>query len=269
MAAAAHLLASPASFFSLQRFPSSAASPLDWSKVFTDGDFNAGVRYRLERVRQDGIDDEATASTGRLRLGWVSGPLSGFSVGVETDYVFVIAFDDYNSTVNGETRYPIVADPDGFDLNQLFLRYGTENLHASLGRQRINHGAQRIVGGVAWRQNEQTFDAFRLQREGRLSLDYAYVWQVNRIFGPDEGIQPPTWDSNSHFPTRRIRAGGGSGDRRLRLSDGLPERQRPCQLQCHMGCVLQRQAAVHRIERGVSLGKRTGATIPSPTTPRC
>ena len=179
--------------------PTSAAAPLDWSKVLTDGDFNAGVRYRLERVRQDGIDDEATASTGRLRLGWVSGPLSGFSVGIETDYVFVVGFNDYNSTVNQETRYPIVADPDGFDLNQLFLRYGTEDLHASIGRQRINHGAQRIVGGVAWRQNEQTFDAFRLQRDGRLNLDYAYVWQVNRIFGPDEGIQPPTWDSNSHF----------------------------------------------------------------------
>ena len=179
--------------------PVTAASPVDWGKVFTDGDFHAGFRYRLEQVRQDGFDDDATASTGRLRLGWVSGAISGFSAGIETDYVFVIGLDDYNSTVNRETRYPIVADPDGFDLNQLFLRYGTENLHATVGRQRINHGSQRIVGGVAWRQNEQTFDAFRLQREGRLSLDYAYVWQVNRIFGPDDGIQPPTWDSNSHF----------------------------------------------------------------------
>ena len=66
-----------------------------------------------------------------------------FSAGIETDYVFVIGLDDYNSTVNRETRYPIVADPDGFDLNQLFLRYGTENLHATVGRQRINHGSQR------------------------------------------------------------------------------------------------------------------------------
>ena len=111
----------------------------------------------------------------------------------------VTSVDDYNSTVNRETRYPIVADPDGFDLNQLFLRYGTENFHATIGRQRINHGSQRIVGGVAWRQNEQTFDALRIRREGRLNFDYAYVWQVNRIFGPDEGVQPPTWDSNSHF----------------------------------------------------------------------
>ena len=39
-------------------------------------------------------------------------------MGLETDYVSVIGPEDYNSTANGRTAYPVVADPDGFDLNQ-------------------------------------------------------------------------------------------------------------------------------------------------------
>jgi hypothetical protein len=73
-----------------------------------------------------------------------------------------------------------------------------------LGRQRIVHGSQRFVGGVAWRQNEQTYDAVRLDgfRFGEVAIDYSYIWQVNRIFGPDDSpAQLSTWDSDSHAVT--------------------------------------------------------------------
>ena len=56
-------------------------------------------------------------------------------------------------------------------------------MRADFGRQRIVHGSQRFVGGVAWRQNEQTYDALRLQPKlADWTIDYAYVWNVNRIF---------------------------------------------------------------------------------------
>ena len=181
-----------------------APAAADLGKAFTDSDFDFGIRYRLEQVRQDGIDEDATASTGRARLTWISGAVNNFSIGLEGDYAYVLGIDDFNSLANGRTNYPVIADPDGPDLNQAFIRYGLGDEDESetavtLGRQRINHGTQRFIGGVAWRQNEQTFDAIRFQRDGRLSIDYSYLFRVNRIFGPDgSAAQPAKWDSNSH-----------------------------------------------------------------------
>ena len=115
----------------------------------------------------------------------------GFSVGLEGDHVFLVPPGDderSNSTNNRRTEFPIVADPTGFDLNQAYLRYRDDSLTVTMGRQRILHGGQRIVGGVAWRQNEQTFDALRVQSShDKASIDYSYVVNVNRIFGPDDG----------------------------------------------------------------------------------
>ena len=161
------------------------------------------VRYRLETVDQDGIANNARASTARARLSWIMPATEGFSVGLEGDHVFLVPPGDderYNSTNNGRTEFPIVADPTGFDVNQAYLRYRDDSLTVTMGRQRILHGGQRIVGGVAWRQNEQTFDALRVQSShDKASIDYSYVVNVNRIFGPDDGAQPAVWEGNSHL----------------------------------------------------------------------
>jgi len=156
-------------------------------------------RYRYEFVDSDAYENHANASTLRSRLTWTSGALGRWTTGVEADYVSRIASGKYNSLANGEILYPVVADPTGFDLNQAYVRYASDDLSGTLGRQRINHGNQRFVGGVAWRQNEQTFDALRGTLGRKLSFDYAYVTQVERVFGPEGGAQPAEWDSNSHL----------------------------------------------------------------------
>lgn len=169
---------------------------------FTDSDFDFGIRYRLEQVSDDRFAEDATASTGRARFTWISGDVGRVSVGLEADYAFILGIEDFNSLSNDQTNYPIVADPDGLDMNQAFLRFQlSESLDSTLtvGRQRINHGSQRYVGGVAFRQNEQTYDAIRFQREGRISIDYSYLFRINRIFGPDGGVQPAEWDANTHI----------------------------------------------------------------------
>ena len=64
------------------------------------------------------------------------------------------------------------------------------------------HGSERFVGGVGWRQNEQTYDGFRATYKGvpGLVLDYAYVDNVNRVFGPDDGrVQPGDLKGDNHF----------------------------------------------------------------------
>ncbi len=176
-----------------------AAGAFDIGEVVAGGKTALGFRYRLETVSQDGIDEDALASTARARLTWNSARSGSLSFGVETDYSLILGIEDFNSTTNGKVAYPVVADPDGFDLNQAFLKFEEDDFTVTVGRQRINHGSQRFIGGVAYRQNEQTYDGLRLQTTvGALNLDYAYIHNINRIFGPDDGAQPGDWYGNSH-----------------------------------------------------------------------
>ena len=142
-------------------------------------------------MAQDRFAEDADASTLRLRANYLTPQwrwLQGFA---ELDYVAEVGPDDFNSgagTSPGRSRFPVVADPDGEDLNQLWLKIQASDVtEATIGRQRIVLDNQRFVGGVGWRQNEQTYDAIRLNQqlpaEGRLL--YAYVDNVNRIFGND------------------------------------------------------------------------------------
>lgn len=155
------------------------------AKAFSESTVKTSFRYRLETVDQDGLNEDATANTLKGRITTKTGNFSNWHAVVEFDYVTELFDDDYNSTVNGNTTYPVVADPSGADLNQSYLKYSADGTSATFGRQRINHGSQRFVGGVAWRQNEQTFDAARFQTKlgDKFSVDYTYSWRVNRIFG--------------------------------------------------------------------------------------
>jgi hypothetical protein len=166
------------------------------------GDVGLDFRYRYEYVDDGNFDRDAKASTLRSRLTFESASYKGFDFLVEFDNVAYVGDDKFNSTTNGKTQYPVVADPKGTEVNQAWLRYSWEELYGAYGRQRILHGNQRFVGGVAWRQNEQTYDGFRAEWQGTsgLSLDYAYVHNVNRIFGPDDSVaQPANWKGSNHL----------------------------------------------------------------------
>jgi hypothetical protein len=167
---------------------------------FSDGSIKMDFRYRFENVEQDGFDENATASLLRSRFTLTSGVSNGFSAGLEVDNVTELGIDDYNSTENGQSEYPVIADPTGTGVNQAWLKYSTDSFKATLGRQRILHGDQRFLGGVAWRQNEQTYDGLRLEwkLETGLNLDFAYIDNVSRIFGPDDGANPSDLDGSNY-----------------------------------------------------------------------
>lgn len=193
-------------FVSLSALASEASSVVDAVK---SGSASLGFRYRLESVDQDGFSKNATASTLRTRLGFTTAGYNGWSLAIEVDDLSYLGDDDFNNTRNGQTTYPVVADPSGTDINQLFLLYAGEAIGAKFGRQRINLDNQRFVGGVGWRQNEQTYDAFRLSTQGtdNLSVSYAYVNRIARIFGPEAGTPAPKLDSNSHILHLDYKAG--------------------------------------------------------------
>jgi hypothetical protein len=172
------------------------------AEMLSEGDTSLSFRYRYELVDQDGVAEDANASTLKSRLTYKSASYEGYTALMEVDNVTVIGDENYRTPTNGNVSYPIVADPDGTDFNQAYLTYKGADYSASLGRQRILHGGQRFVGGVGFRQNEQTYDALTLSSQalGPISVDYSYIWNINRIFGPkDSAVQAKRWESDSHI----------------------------------------------------------------------
>lgn len=166
----------------------SAGDPV--ADLVREGTAALSFRYRYEFVEDDKFEEEAHASTLRSRLSLQSGTYRAFSFFVEADDIREIIADDFNAGAGntpGRTEYPVVADPEGTEVNQAYVDYaGFAHTRLRFGRQRINLDNQRFVGGVGWRQNEQTFDAASIDwNDDRTRLFYAVVDNVNRIYGED------------------------------------------------------------------------------------
>lgn len=186
----------------------SAADDGSFADAVAAGEAHAALRYRFEHVDQESFDDNANASTLRLRLNYATGAWRDLKAFVEFDYVGEVLANDFNSgagTSPGRSRYPVVADPKGADLNQLYVEYdGMPGWQWRLGRQRILLDDQRFVGGVGWRQNEQTYDALSItvSRLPRTRLFYGVVTNVNRIFG--DSVPDGDHSMNTHLLNARI-----------------------------------------------------------------
>ncbi len=144
------------------------------------------VRYRHEGVDDAAFSRNASADTLRLRLGyrWVFAP--GWQLYADGEHVQPLFGERYNSTANGKTEYPVVADPESDEINQAWIGYSNDAFHATLGRQLVLLDNQRFFGNSGWRQNEQTFDALAASYafgEGRPSVRYTYLDRVLRVFG--------------------------------------------------------------------------------------
>lgn len=154
--------------------------------------FYVDARYRYEHVEQDSFTKDADASTLRTKVGYKTNTLNGFQGLIEFEAVgHTGANDDHNNTVNGKTTYPVIADPDGVELNQLWVSYsGLPDTTIKIGRQGINLDNQRFIGTVGWRQNDQTFDSVIVSNNSieNLNLLYSHVSNVNRIFGNEHPL---------------------------------------------------------------------------------
>ncbi|HLA75802.1 MAG TPA: alginate export family protein [Gammaproteobacteria bacterium] len=159
-----------------------AATLLD---AFTYGKFSGQLRYRYETVDQENFALKAYGSTLRTQLGYLTDGYQGFSAFVQVENVAVLGNEQYNSTANGRTQYPTIADPDDTELNQAYLNYETPfSTNLKYGRQVINLDNQRFIGNAGWRQNEQTFDAFSIVSTWLTdtTATYAHITNVNRVF---------------------------------------------------------------------------------------
>jgi len=144
----------------------------------------ADARLRYERVDQDGIARDADALTLRVRPG-VQLSSGHWSALVEGEATWAIV-NDYNDGTNGRTAFPLVVDPRNAELNRAQIRYsGGNGFAVTAGRQLIELADQRFLGSSNFRQNQQTFDAVRLQWGGPtgFSADLTYAWSDRTVNG--------------------------------------------------------------------------------------
>ncbi|RNC81827.1 MAG: hypothetical protein ED559_08600 [Phycisphaera sp.] len=180
--------------------------PEDFFDALVSGKVFFNNNTRIEYADTTGARS-STAFTNRLRLGYQSKPLHGFSGFVEMENVATPSENEYfvPATGGGTPGRTVIADPTGTEMNQAWARYQTDTLGESeisldvkAGRQRIILDDSRFIGNVGWRQFEQTLDAVSVDSDlgvDGLRFFYAYVWRVQRIFGPGG----PNWDSDSHL----------------------------------------------------------------------
>jgi len=162
------------------------SEPTSLWAAMASGNHWVDLRLRAENVDASGMDDRAMALTLRGAVGWMSLPYEGFSVALEMEGVGVIGADTYNDTFNGETSRPVIADPQGGELNQAWARYELANGFAvQVGRQHLDLGNGRLVGSEPWRQTDRTYDAATLSGElgGDLRFMGAYIQEVHGVTG--------------------------------------------------------------------------------------
>lgn len=170
---------------------SNAREPESFLDSIREGKPRLQLRLRFENVDDDAVGPrDARAFTLRTALGYRTRAFRGWSFFIEAENITAVGNDLYNnagtgSLSNGVRDRPVVADPALTEVNQALVRWQRGETQLDLGRQEITLGDHRFVGNVGWRQNHQSFDAFRVTTEAvpRVTLSYAFVDEVQRIFG--------------------------------------------------------------------------------------
>ncbi|WP_028294243.1 alginate export family protein [Oceanobacter kriegii] len=155
-----------------------ASAETDVAKALTEGKPIAQFNLRYETNDTDNTLDAATALTLGSNLGYETGSLYGFKALVELEDTRAL-IDEYNPE---DAQYNTVADPVNTEFNRVQISYAKDGVSAVLGRQRIILDNARFVGNVGWRQNEQTFDAFKAGfSNDDWDVTYAYIDKINTI----------------------------------------------------------------------------------------
>lgn len=155
------------------------------SDALAQGKVSLQLRPRFEWVDQAGFAQAAEAPTLRTQLGYTTAPFAGFNAMLQFEDVRNLGGERFNSTVNGRTQYPVVADPEATEVNQAWLRYaGMPWVEAKFGRQVLTYDNHRFIGDVGWRQNQQTYDGLSavVKPLEALAIHYAHLTNANRVF---------------------------------------------------------------------------------------
>lgn len=186
--------------------PAGAQASSVWDAIVS-GTPELEIRTRYEhwdQTKTKTLTENGQQLTTRARFGWETASYKNFKALVDFEHTEWLGPVRFAITANGgpplngadKAKYPAINDPEMTELNRLQLAWTpSKAVGVTLGRQRIQLDDQRFVGAAPWRQDEQTFDAVRVDIDkGRLKGTYVYVDKVNRTLG-----ELRDWDSDSHF----------------------------------------------------------------------
>lgn len=163
--------------------PASAQQSQSLGEALASGKPILNLRPRYENVDQSDKPETAEALTLRTLAGWETG--SWYDLSAKAEMIWVgRAVDNYNDTLNGKTQYPVIADPDDLDVNQLYLDYrGIGNTLIRGGRQSIVLDKARFIGNVQFRQVMQVFNGVIAENTSlpNTRLYAAYLGRVKTI----------------------------------------------------------------------------------------
>ena len=171
-----------------------------------NGKPSLNLRPRYEHVEQDGKPENADAFTMRTLLGWRTGQWHGLSVYVEGINVGHLGPERYNDDPARVSPYPLVADPDSSDVNQMYADYtGLSNTVVRAGRQSLKLDNVRFIGNVEFRQVMQVFNAVTVENNSlpNTRLYAGYLLRQKTVFDTQRDINEPffnaryTWKPNN------------------------------------------------------------------------
>ncbi len=192
-------------FACLIAFSSSALAENSFYDALIGGKIDFNINLRYESVNDDSKASGkryADALTNRTALGYKTADFHSVFAQVEFENVTDILDDtQYNDGENGLTTLPVIADPRGTELNQLYL--GIKFIDKTLikaGRQIITPRKapfHRFLGNVLWRQNWQTQDAVTVTNTSikDTELMAGYIWKNNTILGTDRDMEAPIFNA--------------------------------------------------------------------------
>lgn len=167
-------------------------------------DYGSNLRYRYEHFDMDASPDASKASTLRLGLSAKATFSDNFGAVVDVEAIEQVFEDDYNiPTIPGQTLpgYPVIADPQGTELNQGYFTYtgAGGKVQAKLGRQEVMLNNGRFISFSGWRQNHQSFNGFTgsFAPTASIKVDYGYLTKLLRVSG-EESSNGRT-DLEAHF----------------------------------------------------------------------
>jgi len=167
--------------------PTFAADEADSiTAAITGGDASLALRYRFEYVDQDGPSREALASTVKTRITYKTLAYEGVSAVLEMDNNSIVGDKNYSESGSDPAEEAVVLDATYTEINQAYIDFAAPaDTLVRYGRQRILLDNQRFVGGVGWRQNEQTYDAFSTVNTSLpdTTILLANVYNVNQFTG--------------------------------------------------------------------------------------
>lgn len=154
--------------------------------ALTGGKLLLNLRPRYEYVDLATKPENAQAFTLRTLVGWETKPYKGVGITVQAINVAHIT-DDFNDdpSKNAASRYPLVADPDDTDFNQVYLDYtGLPNTRFRLGKQSIKLDNVRFIGNVEFRQVMQVFNGITVENKSlpNTELYLGHLVRVKSIF---------------------------------------------------------------------------------------